>query len=98
MKNQWEEFQDFNSFYKTLREKRDYFLISINNDALSPPDITLVKLFALESVPSELDEYLAPTDKQVSLVERMLSVKDVEDMLSLSLREALKILRNEEKE
>lgn len=40
-----------------------------------------------------------PTYRQVSLVERMLLAKDVEDdMFSPSLRKALKILRNEENE
>ena len=99
IKNKWEEFQEFNSFYKALREKRDYFLIHINNNALSHPNITLEKSFSYESVPfPTLDEYLAQTDKKVSLVGRMLLVEDDEDDIEPSLRKVLKILRNEEQE
>lgn len=87
-KDNWKELNAFDSFFKVLRETRDYLSMFIDNDAISSPYITLKTWFLAGSFgepPSPLE-----------LLLHELGIE--EDQLSPSLREALKILRDEDKD
>lgn len=93
-KGRWTEVPEIESFYKELREKRDYFLMHISSETnLAHPKETFEKIF---------DEYTAIDNPSIDENEKLTYFKDEDpelddsDLKSLTLLQFLRLLMKED--